>query len=180
MKAALLSFRWTTDIREGDTMVEKKPGERRIIQIAQVVEDIDKTMKAYWEILNIGPWDVYTFAPPVLRECHFKGKPSDATWVLSLAWVGEMQLELMQPLSGESVYTHFLKKKGEGIHHIKEWVDDCAQVVAEYRKRGIDVIQSGKYDEDEFYYLNTEPELGILYEIGNNGKIRAPERTYPA
>jgi methylmalonyl-CoA/ethylmalonyl-CoA epimerase len=165
---------------EEKKMVEKKPGVRKIIQIAQVVKDIDYTMKKYHEILNIGPWDVYTFAPPALRECTFKGKPSDATWVLALTWVGDMQLELMQPLSGESVYTHFLDKKGEGIHHIKEWVDDCALAIQEYRKKGIRVIQSGKYDEDEFYYLDTEPELGIIYEIGNNGKIRAPERTYPS
>jgi methylmalonyl-CoA/ethylmalonyl-CoA epimerase len=85
----------------------------------------------------------------------------------------------MQPLSGESVHTYFLEKKGEGIHHIKEWVDDCAATIEEYRKKGISVIQSGKYDEDEFYYLDTEPEVGVLYEIGNNGKIREPERTYP-
>ena len=48
-----------------------------------------------------------------------------------------------------------------------------------YKRQGIKVIQGGKYDEDEFYYLDTEPELGILYEIGNNGRIREPERTYP-
>src|SRR3989304_169304 len=157
----------------------KKPGERKIVQIAQVVRDIDKTMKKYHEILNIGPWAVYTFAPPVLRECTYKGKPSTATWVPALAGVGDTQLELMQPLSGESVYTRFLEKKGEGIHHIKEWVDDCAAAIEQYRKKGSGVIQSGKYDEDEFYYLDTEPELGMLYEIGNNGRIRDPERVCP-
>jgi hypothetical protein len=51
--------------------------------------------------------------------------------------------------------------------------------VEEYQKRGISVIQSGKYGEDEFYYVDTEPEIGELYEIGNNGKVREPERTYP-
>ena len=159
--------------------MEKTPGVRKIIQIAHVVKDIEKSMKKYHEILAIGPWSVYTFAPPALRECTFMGKPSDATWALSLAWVGDIQFELMQPLSGESVYTHFLEKKGEGIHHIKEWVDDCAAAIEVYRKKGIGVIQSGKYDEDEFYYLDTEPQLGILYELGNCGEIRSPERTIP-
>ena len=159
--------------------MEKTPGVRKIIQIAHVVKDIEKTMKKYYEILDIGPWSVYTFAPPGLRECTFKGKPSDATWELAIAWVGDIQFELMQPLSGEIVYTHFLDKKGEGIHHIKEWVDDCAAAIEEYRKKGIEVIQSGKYDDDEFYYLDTEPQLGVLYELGNCGEIRSPERTVP-
>jgi hypothetical protein len=152
---------------------------RRIVQVAHVVKDIDKAMKHYYEILNIGPWDVYTFAPPLLRECTYMGRPSDAKWVLALAWVGETQLELMQPLSGESVYTTFLERRGEGFHHIKEWVDDCAAAIEGYRSKGIDVIQSGKYLKDEFYYLDTVPQLGIIYEIGNNGDVGRPERTYP-
>ena len=132
--------------------MEKTPGVRKIVQIAHVVKDIENSMKKYHEILDIGPWSVYTFAPPALRECTFMGKPSDATWALAIAWVGDIQFELMQPLSGESVYTHFLDKKGEGIHHIKEWVDDCAAEIEKYRKKGIGVIQSGKFDSDEFYF----------------------------
>jgi hypothetical protein len=159
--------------------VRKKKGERKLIQIAIVVRDIDKAMKNYYEKLGVGPWDVYTFAPPVLRENYYKGKPSDSSWLLALAWMGDRQLELMQPLKGDGVISNFLKKKGEGIHHIKEWVDDCAKAIEEYKKKGIEVVQCGKYDDDEFYYLDTEPSLGIIYEIGNNGRIRKPERTYP-
>jgi len=155
------------------------PKKRRIVQIAHVVRDIDRAMKHYYEILGIGPWEVYTFGPPKLRECTYMGKPSDATWVLALTWVGENQLELMQPLSGETVYTTFLLEKGEGFHHIKEWVDDCAETIEAYRTKGIEVIQSGKYEQDEFYYLDTLKTLGVIYEIGNNGEIGPPERVFP-
>jgi catechol 2,3-dioxygenase-like lactoylglutathione lyase family enzyme len=34
--------------------------------------------------------------------------------------------------------------------------------------------------KDEFYYLDTEPTLGILLEIGNNGNVGPPGRRYPA
>ena len=77
--------------------------------------------------------------------------------------------------------THWgiLEKKGEGLHHIKEVVADCQKVIEEYKMKGIEVVQSGKFDEDEFYYLDTEPVIDVLYEIGNSGKIRPPERRYP-
>ena len=39
-----------------------------IIQVAHVVRDIDQAMKRYWETFHIGPWDVYTFAPPEVRD----------------------------------------------------------------------------------------------------------------
>jgi 4-hydroxyphenylpyruvate dioxygenase-like putative hemolysin len=85
----------------------------------------------------------------------------------------------MQPLTGRSVYDEFLEKKGEGLHHIKLYYEDCQKALEEFKKKGVEVIQSGKFDEDEFYYLDTEASLGTIYEIGNNGKIREPERRYP-
>lgn len=157
----------------------KPLSERRIIQVAHVVKDLEKTIERYNNMLDVGPWDVYTFAPPNLRESMYRGKPSDHTYLLALAWVGDTQLELMQPLTGRSCYDEFLETKGEGLHHIKELVEDCQAEIARYAAKGIQVIQSGKFDDDEFYYFDTEPTLGIVLEIGNGGKIREPERRLP-
>ncbi len=162
-----------------DAIFAKGVNMKKIIQIAHVVKDLDKSMENYYKYLGIGPWNIYTFAQPALRESMYMGKPSDHTYRLAITWVGDVQLELIQPLTGHSSYDEFLDKKGEGLHHIKEFSEDCQKTIEGYKKKGIEVIQSGKFDEDEFYYLNTEPILGILYEIGNNGKLRPPERKYP-
>jgi len=53
---------------------------------------------------------------------------------------------------------------------VKEWVDDCQKELEQYRSRGIGVLQSGRFDEDEHYYLDTESIFGFVYEIGNNGR----------
>jgi methylmalonyl-CoA/ethylmalonyl-CoA epimerase len=75
------------------------------------------------------------------------------------------------------VEKEFLERRdGDGLHHVKEWVEDCQKELLEYKKRGIEVLQSGKFDEDEHYYLDTESTFGFVYEIGNNGRIRPPER----
>ncbi|MGE5605558.1 MAG: VOC family protein [Bacteroidota bacterium] len=151
-----------------------------VIQVAYVVKDLDAAMKKYWEIFKIGPWDVYTFAPPALRESMVRGKLSNHTYRLAVTWINGVQLELMQPLTGRSIYDEFLEEKGEGLHHIKFYYKDCQKILAEFKAKGIDVIQSGKFDEDEFYYLDTKETFGTIYEVGNNGKIRNPERKYPA
>jgi methylmalonyl-CoA/ethylmalonyl-CoA epimerase len=153
--------------------------ERTIIQVAHVVHDLYKTLDTYWNKMGIGPWDIYELKPPLLRESMYRGKPSDHTYLVGCLWIGDRHYEVIQPLTGYSIYDEFLEKKGEGFHHVKEWVDDCAKAVEEFKENGIEVIQSGKIDEDEFYYLDTEPILGIVYELGNNGKIRPPEKRYP-
>jgi 4-hydroxyphenylpyruvate dioxygenase-like putative hemolysin len=151
-----------------------------LIQVAHVVRDIDKAMRYYWETFRIGPWDVYTFAPPAVRDSMVSGKPSVHTYLLAVTWRGEVQLELMQPLTGRSIYDECLETKGEGLHHMKLYYPDCRAALERFRAQGISIIQSGKIDADEFYYLDTEAALGYVIEIGNNGKIREPERRYPA
>ena len=151
-----------------------------IIQVAHVVRDLDKTMKYYWDNFHIGPWDVYTFGPPAVRDSTYRGAPSSHTYLLAITWLAEVQLELMQPLSGRSIYDEHLERKGEGLHHLKIYYPDCNEALQRFRAQGIPVIQSGKIDEDEFYYLDTEKALGYIVELGNNGKIRPPERRYPA
>ncbi len=153
--------------------------ERKIIQIGIAVKDLEKSLKYYYEILGTGPWDIHELGPQTMREATYKGKPCNWSALIAITWIGDRQLELMQPLKGPNLYYDFLKEKGEGIHHMKEWVEDCQKTIEEYRKKGINVIQSGKYDEDEFYYLDTEPILGFILEIGNNGKVRSPIRIYP-
>ena len=48
------------------------------------------------------------------------------------------------------------------------------------RIRGYPVIQSGRFDDDEHYYLDTEKDYGYVIELGNAGKIRPADRRYPA
>jgi methylmalonyl-CoA/ethylmalonyl-CoA epimerase len=150
-----------------------------VIQIAHVVRDLDAAMKTYYESLKMGPWGVRTFAPPDLRESQVRGKPSDHAYVLAVAWCGDVQFELIQPVTGRSIYDEHLERHGEGLHHIKFYYPDCAKALADFAQRGFSVIQSGKFDSDEFYYLDTDEKLGYIIEVGNKGKVRDPDRRYP-
>jgi len=155
---------------------------REIVQICIVVRDIDRSMEKYWNTLGIGPWDVYTLSPQTVKEFTLHGNPvKDFEFRLALAMLGDMQWELIQPVKNVPIYEDFLREKGEGIHHIKEKVndDDLEEILEKFKQKGIGVTVSGKFDEDVFIYLDTEPTLGMIYEIGNCGKIRAPERRYP-
>jgi hypothetical protein len=146
------------------------------MQIGYVVRDIEKSAKDYSQRLGIGPWEIYTTCAPALRDAIYRGKPIDHKFIIAIVWNQTTQLELIQPVSGTNIYTEFLDRHGDGLHHVKEWVDDCQKSIEEFRARGIEVIQSGKFDEDEHYYFDTESIFGYVYEIGNNGKIRPPER----
>jgi methylmalonyl-CoA/ethylmalonyl-CoA epimerase len=44
---------------------------------------------------------------------------------------------------------------------------DMAATVAGYGARGIGVTQTGWFFRDVHAYLDTEPKLGFIYELGN-------------
>jgi hypothetical protein len=151
----------------------------QVIQVAYVTRDIDRAMKHHWEVLGVGPWAVYQFEAPKVRDYIYRGKPATHSCLIAVAWRDAVQLELMQPLTGRSIYDEHLETKGEGMHHIKLYYADCAKAVADFAARGYPVIQSGRFDEDEHYYLDTERDFGYVIELGNAGKIRPAERRYP-
>lgn len=149
------------------------------MQVAYVVRDLEAAMKRHWDTFGIGPWDIYQFEPGKVENYVYRGKPATHTCLIAVTWSGDTQLELMQPLTGYSIYDEHLEKHGEGLHHIKLFYADCHKAVEEFTRKGYPVIQSGRIDEDEHYYLDTEKDFGYVIELGNAGRIRAAERVYP-
>jgi len=151
-----------------------------IIQLAHVVADIDATMKHYYETFGYGPWDVYEFRAPLLRDSTYRGRPAEHEYLVALTWVRGVQLELMQPLTGYSIYNEYLEQNKGGFHHAKIYFKDCQKAVEDLKRKGYEVIQSGKIGEDEFYYLDTERDFGVIWELGNVGALPPkPARVYP-
>jgi len=151
-----------------------------ISQVAVVVKDMKKTIENYWKMLGIGPWSIYTFAPPVMKEMKVRGKSVAYSMRLAETSIGNVIIEVIEPLEGPSIYREFLEQKGGGPHHIACYkVPDVKEALKNFEKMGIAVLQSGKFDEVEFYYLDTERMLGVITEIVKDGKIRPPEAYYP-
>jgi hypothetical protein len=152
-----------------------------IIQIAHLVEDLDAAMQHYWEAFNMGPWDVYTYGPHNVNQSIYRGQPAEHIYKIAVCWINGVQMELMQPVSGYSIYDEYIEKHGYGLHHLKLYFADCENALETYKARGYDVVQSGNIGDDVFYYLDTEERFqGAVIEIGNAGSIPEPERRYPA
>ncbi len=150
-------------------------------QVAIVVRDLRRAMEHFWNIFGIGPWSVYTYTPPDLTDMTVRGKPEPYSMRLALATMGSVMLELIQPLEGKSIYKEFLDEKGEGLHHIACFkVDDIERVVEELGRRGIGVLQSGRWRGGHFVYMDTEEKLGTVIELVKRlGPRPPPKWTYP-
>jgi methylmalonyl-CoA/ethylmalonyl-CoA epimerase len=140
-----------------------KMGEIR--QLGIVVRDLQKAVDNYWEKLGIGPWMSMRIEPPLLRDLTLRGKLVEASMMAAIAQSGSIQLELIQPLEGPSIWKEFLEERGGGIHHVQSLDQDPEAALATFREMGVEVLMSGRIGDNIFYYMDTEPLLGTIYEL---------------
>ena len=124
----------------------------KVIQIGIVVRDMDKTIERL-TCLGIGPFEEMPL--PSDRVEWFRDKRMYADFRICGAMIGDVQIELIQPLSGDSPHKEFLKTKGEGIQHIGCAVRDIQNKVDKLKEQGVEVLlRSSLPGRGEVAYCN--------------------------
>lgn len=118
-----------------------------IRQVAICVKDVVRSAENYWNIFGVGPWRIYDWGSHVIRQRFYHGKPAWGREIVAFAEVGDFQLELMQPVEGDSLYQDWLEEQGEGMHHLKFLVDDVEGVSEALTGQGFVSLQSGYYGD---------------------------------
>ncbi|MBF0530228.1 MAG: VOC family protein, partial [Deltaproteobacteria bacterium] len=132
-----------------------------------VVKNLEQTAENYWKILGIGPWAIFEWAPPLVFDRKYHGHASWAKERIALVQVGGVQLELVEPVEGESIYQDWLDQHGEGLHHMNFLVDDVDETVATLAQQGFPSVQSGRFgnpaQKNAFNYVEIKP-LRTIWE----------------
>jgi hypothetical protein len=152
------------------------------IQIGVVVRDLDRTTRGLSEVFGIGPWRTIVY-PPEDRddiETTYRGRPGQFRYRQAFADLGSVELEIIQPLEGESIWSDFLAEHGEGIHHIRFNVPGIQSVLGYLAGQDIGVTMSGSGLRPGTFWANldTQARVGFTIELmepvpGTDG--RTPE-----
>ena len=157
----------------------------KIAQVAFVVRDLEAKMRAFWEDFGIGPWSIYRFEPPRVKDMTYRGKRQDFSMRVAFGMCGDLQIELVQSLRGPNLYEEFLEQCGEGVQHLGIWVPDIAPALQQMQALGYEMVQSGRgygvHGDGAFAYFATADRLSTLIELIQLPQERyPPEATYPA
>jgi methylmalonyl-CoA/ethylmalonyl-CoA epimerase len=155
-----------------------------IIQVCQVVKDLDRAVRGYWDLFGIGPWLLYTYRKPLLKQLDYHGRPVESRFRVGLCWIGPLCIELVEQVDGNSIYADFVRDHGYGLHHLGVKVEEMEAAIAQARAAGLSILQEGSgHGADgsgHFAYLSTEAEIGTIIELMELPKVRAaPDGVYP-
>jgi hypothetical protein len=153
-------------------------------QCAIVVHDLDEAVRRFSAQLGIGPWTAYRLEPGILKGMRYGGREVEFSLRHALAWQGEMQFELVQPLAGPSIFAEHLEAHGEGLHHVGKYVLDHPAAVAQALAAGFVELQAahgfGAEGDGAFAYFSS-PALPLIVELIAAPRVRIePEFVYPA
>ena len=139
-----------------------------VVQVGIVVRDAQAAAKAWTERFALEPAQVVDWPPAGIdldAQSTFRGRPGNFRMRLAFIETGAVQIEFIEPLEGDNIYSEFLEEKGEGLHHLLFRVADPTVVAQDL---GVDVLQSGGSTLDPgavWAYLDTEELLGAIIEL---------------
>lgn len=135
-----------------------------IAQIAYVVPDIHAAVGFFKAKLGVRNFLVKEDVAG--QEQTYRGKPGDFRHSIAFGYAGEMQIELIQSLSGASTYSEFIEQHPKGgVHHLGIFVDDYSAAVADMTARGFEPVQTGRNGETRFAYFDVDHPIGTLLEV---------------
>ena len=101
-------------------MIVKMPPKTLIglSQVCIVTDDFERTVRNLAALFNLGPWKCWDYSPPKIFDTRRSGRPGAWTMKLGVAWAGGIQLEVIQPTGGTTIYQEHLETHGPGPQHL--------------------------------------------------------------
>ena len=136
-------------------------------QIAWVVKDIAAAEKFFSQTVGIKKFFHLDNLAAKDTEGTYLGQPGD--WVINLyiANAGDTQIELIQHVSGKSMFKESLERHGDAVQHVAYWLDDSEYDLAAHHleSAGYPLIQSFKIPLARVGYFDTRRAIGVVTEI---------------
>ena len=79
---------------------------------------------------------------------------------VSLGYAGDLQLELIEPVSGPGIHREFLDAHGPGLHHVCFAVDDVDAACAAADAAGVPVLMRGSMMDGEIEFAYVDGSAG--------------------
>jgi Glyoxalase/Bleomycin resistance protein/Dioxygenase superfamily len=146
-----------------------------IVQHGYVMPDIDAAMRYWTETLGIGPF--FVARSLVVENMVLRGKQGPAQMHIALGHSGGVQIELIQPTGGKSLYQEFLDEGNVGTHHVAYLTTDYLGSARLAEAQGLISLMTGQFGDIRFAYFETDelrslPLVELIDAAGSFGMLQ--------
>jgi methylmalonyl-CoA/ethylmalonyl-CoA epimerase len=156
-------------IKEGVFQMTSSPlGDKKAMQIGLVVENIDDAVLAWSHLLGVDPPSIIITDTVDIAHTRYQGQPSTAQAKLAFFDLGQVALELIQPLGKPSTWNDQLTAHGSSLHHIAFEIKGMDEQIQDLQKHGLRLVQRGDYHGGRYAYVDGQKKFGTVIELLEN------------
>lgn len=125
----------------------------KINHIAIAVPDVDAALAFWQDALG-------------LTVDHIEDVPSQQATVVFIP-VGDSEVELVKPTSGDTGVARFIAERGGGMHHLCFEVDNIEEMLAQLKEKGIRLINESPLELPgrKMAFIHPKGTGGVLVEL---------------
>jgi methylmalonyl-CoA/ethylmalonyl-CoA epimerase len=127
---------------------------KRIDHVAVVVEDLDEALSFWRDTLGLELDKVERVSSQAVR--------------IAFLPIGDSEIELVQPITGDSGVAKFLQKRGPGLHHICLEVEDLSAKLEDLKSKEVRLIDQKPVimdDGRQLAFIHPKSAGGVLVEL---------------
>jgi hypothetical protein len=143
-------------------------GSTTVTQIGLVVPNIEEAVEAWSRLLGVAPPNIITTDPVEQAHTEYRQQPTPARAKLAFFPLGQVTLELIEPLGEPSTWQDHLSASGPGLHHIAFQIKGMAERLTILAEQGLPLVQRGDWDGGRYAYLDGQQKFGTVVELLEN------------
>ena len=143
-------------------------GDNKVMQIGLVVENIDHAVQAWSLLLGVEPPAIIITDTGDIARTKYQDQPTSAQARLAFFDLGQVALELIQPLGQPSTWNDQLVVHGSSLHHIAFEIKGMEEHIQDLQKHGLRLVQRGDYHGGRYAYVDGQKQFGTVIELLEN------------
>src|SRR5512136_564700 len=151
-------------------MTDKPLGNTLVTQVGIVVKDIEATARAWSQLLGLPMPEIKVTEPVEQAQTEYRGERTPARARLAFLPLGQVTIELIEPLGGPSTWKEHLDAHGESVHHIAFEVRGMKDTLAYLAANDVPLLQKGEYKGGRYAYVDSADKLGVALELLENDR----------
>ncbi len=137
-------------------------------QIAWMVKDVETAKIFFKEMIGVNNFSETVTTRLKEYVGTYYSEPSNAENLVAMAYSGGIFIELIQPISGNSIFKDSIDSNPTGgVQHIafSTSITNFDKVVSDFESKGFSVISSFDTPIAKIVFFDTRKEIGVFTEI---------------
>ena len=149
-------------------MANQVLGTTTVTQVGLIVSDIEAKARSWATILGLPVPEIIITDGVDIAQTEYKGEATPARAKLAFFNLGQVDLELIEPIDGPSTWKDQLDEHGNSLHHIAFAIKGMTEKLTYLTGKGLPLVQRGEYTGGRYAYVDGSEQLGAVLELLEN------------